>query len=391
MANEWFETVEIARQRAQKRIPKSVYKALVAGSERGSTLDDNMAAYAELGFAPHVAGGFAERDLSVHVLGQTLSMPVMISPTGVQAVHPDGEVAVARAAAARGTAVGLSSFGSKPIEEVTAVNSQVFFQIYWSGSREVIQQRLHRAKEAGAAGIILTLDWSFAYGRDWGSPQIPDRIDLKTMIKNFPEAVTSPRWVWNYAKTLRPPALSVPNMVGKGEKAPTFFEAYGEWMQTPPPSWEDVAWLRSQWDGPFMLKGIMRLDDARRAVDAGVSAISISNHGGNNIDGTPASIRALPVIADAVGDQVELLLDGGIRRGSDAVKAVALGAKAVMLGRAYLWGLAANGQAGVENVLDVMRNGFDSTLLGLGKQSASSLDRSDVLIPEGFMRVLGDK
>ena len=150
----------------------------------------------------------------------------------------------------------------------------------------------------------MTLDWSFAYGRDWGSPQIPDRIDLKTMVKNFPEAVTSPRWVWNYVKTGRPPALSVPNMVGKGEKAPTFFEAYGEWMQTPPPSWEDVAWLRSQWDGPFMLKGIMRLDDARRAVDAGVSAISISNHGGNNIDGTPASIRALPVIADAVGDQV---------------------------------------------------------------------------------------
>ena len=391
MANEWFETIEIARQRAQKRIPKSVYKALLAGSEKGLTLDANLAAFSALGFAPHVVGQYAQRDLGVHVLGQNLSMPVMISPTGVQAVHPDGEVAVARAAAARGTAIGLSSFGSKPIEEVTAVNSQVFFQIYWSGPRELIAQRVQRAKDAGAVGIILTLDWSFSYGRDWGSPAIPERMGLKTMIKHMPEALPRPRWLWNYAKTGRPPALSVPNMAGIGEKAPTFFEAYGEWMQTPPPTWEDVAWLRSLWDAPFTLKGIMRLDDARRAVDAGVSAISVSNHGGNNIDGTPASIRALPVIADAVGDQVELLLDGGIRRGSDAVKAVALGAKAVMLGRAYLWGLAANGQAGVENVLDVMRNGFDSTLLGLGKQSASSLDRSDVLIPEGFMRVLGDK
>ena len=148
------------------------------------------------------------------------------------------------------------------------------------------------------------------------------------------------------------PDLTVPNMRRPGEPAPTFFGAYGEWMQTPLPTWEDVAWLREQWGGPFMLKGVMRVDDARRAVDAGVTAISVSNHGGNNLDGTPASIRALPAVADAVGDQIEVLLDGGIRRGSDVVKALALGARAVMIGRAYLWGLAANGQAGVENVLD---------------------------------------
>ena len=141
-------------------------------------------------------------------------------------------------------------------------------------------------------------------------------------------------------------------------------------MGTPPPSWEDIAWLREQWDGPFMVKGIMRLDDAKRAVDAGATAISVSNHGGNNLDCTPAPIRALPVIAEALGDQVEVVLDSGIRRGSDVVKAVALGAKAVMIGRAYLWGLAANGQAGVENVLDVLRNGIDSTMLALGHSSS---------------------
>jgi len=160
-------------------------------------------------------------------------------------------------------------------------------------------------------------------------------------------------------------------------------------MTTPPPSWEDIAWLRELWGGPFMLKGVMRIDDAKRAVDAGVSAISVSNHGGNNLDGTPASIRALPSVVDAVGDQVEVLLDGGIRRGSDVVKALALGARAVMIGRAYLWGLAAAGQPGVENVLDILRGGIDSALMGLGRASVHDLNRDDVLIPSGFARVLG--
>jgi pre-mycofactocin synthase len=160
-------------------------------------------------------------------------------------------------------------------------------------------------------------------------------------------------------------------------------------MGTPPPTWEDVAWLRELWGGPFMLKGVMRVDDAKHAVDAGVSAISVSNHGGNNLDGTPASIRALPAIAEAVGDEIEVLLDGGIRRGSDVVKAVALGARAVMIGRAYLWGLAANGQAGVENVLDVLRGGIDSALMGLGRASVHDLVAGDVLVPPGFTCALG--
>jgi isopentenyl diphosphate isomerase/L-lactate dehydrogenase-like FMN-dependent dehydrogenase len=156
------------------------------------------------------------------------------------------------------------------------------------------------------------------------------------------------------------------------------------------PTWEDVAWLRDQWpEAPFMLKGVMRVDDARRAVDAGVTAVSVSNHGGNNLDGTPASIRALPAIAEAVGDQVEVLLDGGIRRGSDVVKALALGAKAVMIGRAYLWGLAANGQAGVENVLDLLRDGIGSALVGLGHPSIDDLTVDDLVVPPGFERHLG--
>jgi heme/flavin dehydrogenase (mycofactocin system) len=389
MRNKWFETVLEAQRRAKRRLPKSVYAALVAGSEKGITVEDNIAAYGELGFAPHVAGSPASRDLSTTVMGQHISFPVIISPTGVQAVHPDGEVAVARAAAARGTAMGLSSFASKPVEEVVAANPQTFFQVYWVGTREEVQQRIERARAAGAVGVIATLDWTFSHGRDWGSPVIPETLSLKAMARFAPEALTRPRWLYDFVKSGKLPDLTAPNMGAKGQPGPTFFGAYGAWMQTPPPSWEDVAWLRQQWDGPFMLKGVTRVDDAKRAVDAGVSAISVSNHGGNNLDGTPATIRALAPVVEAVGDQIEVLLDGGIRRGSDVVKAVALGAKAVMIGRAYLWGLAANGQAGVENVLDLLRSGIESALLGLGHASIGDLSPEDLVIPPDFTRRLG--
>jgi len=389
MSGGWFETVAIAQQRARRRLPRSVYGALVAGSERGTTLRDNLDAFAELGFAPHTAGQNADRDLATTVMSQELALPVILSPTGVQAVHPDGEVAVARAAAARGTAIGLSSFASKPVEEVVAANPKTFLQVYWSGTREQMSARLERARAAGVVGVIATLDWSFSHGRDWGSPQIPHTLDWRTMLRFAPDVLRHPRWLLAYVRSGTLPDLTVPNMVPAGVAAPGFFEAYGEWMSTPPPSWDDVAWLRRQWDGPFMLKGVIRVDDALRAVDAGVSAISVSNHGGNNLDGTPASIRALPAIVEAVGGDVEVMLDGGVRRGSDVVKAVALGARAVMIGRAYLWGLAANGQAGVENVLDIMRGGIDSALLGLGRRAVAELSADDVLVPDGFERRLG--
>src|SRR6478735_1126988 len=308
----WFETVEEAQRRAKKRLPKSVYMALVAGSERGITLNDNVDAFSELGFRPHIANLPQNREQATNVLGQDIAFPVIISPTGVQAVDPEGEVAVARAAAAAGTAIGLSSFASRSIEDVAAANDKVFFQMYWVGTRERILQRVERARRAGAKALIVPLDW---------------------------------------AKSGKLPDLTCPNLAGPGEDLPTFFGAYGEWMGTPLPTWEDIGWLREEWGGPFAVKGIMHPDDARRAVDIGATAISVSNHGGNNLDGTSASIRALPRIVDAVGDQIEVLQDGGIRRGSDVVKALALGAKAVMVGRAYLWGMAAGGEAGVSNVL----------------------------------------
>ena len=387
--SKWIETVAEAQRLARKRLPPSVYSALLAGSEKGVSYDDNTSAFGELGFAPHVAGLSGKRDQTTTVLGQQIAFPVVISPTGVQAVHPDGEVAVARAAAARGTAIGLSAFAGKPLKDVVAANPQTFFQMYWMGSKDAMARRIDYAREAGAKALIATLDWSFSYGRDWGSPAIPEQLDLKAVARFAPEVLARPRWLWNFVTSRSLPDLTTPNLAEPGQDAPTFFGAYGEWMQTPPPSWDDVRWLREQWDGPFLLKGICRVDDARRAVDAGVTALSVSNHGGNNLDATPAPIRALPAIADAVGDQVEVLLDGGVRRGSDVVKALALGARAVMIGRAYLWGLAAGGQGGVENVLDILSRGVDSALLGLGRSSVHDLTPDDVIVPPGFIRTLG--
>ena len=387
--NPWFESVAVAQERARTRLPRPVYAALVAGSERGQTVADNEAAFREIGLAPHVAGQQPERSTGRRVLGQDVSLPVLISPTGVQAVHPDGEVAVARAAAARGTIMGLSNFASRPVEEVVATGAPTFFQMYWTGDRDVMVQRMERAHRAGVVGLIATLDWSFSVGRDWGSPEIPEKVDLRTMVRMAPKVVGRPRWVAQFARSGGFPDLTAPNLAPPGGAAPTFFGAYYEWMTTPPPSWDDVAWMRETWaqisGTPFVLKGVSRVDDALRAVDAGCAGISVSNHGGNNLDGTPAAIRMVHPIAQAVGGQLDVLMDGGIRRGSDVVKALALGARAVMIGRAYLWGLAANGQAGVENVLDVLRSGVDSTLLGLGLSSIDELDQEDAqgLRPDG--------
>ena len=225
--------------------------------------------------------------------------------------------------------------------------------------------------------------------RDWGSPWIPERLDLPAMLRHVPQVAVRPVYLARWFRSGSLPDLGVPNSAARDAQVPSFFGAYGQWMGSAPASWEDLAWLREQWDGPFMIKGITRPDDARRAADIGATAISVSNHGGNNLDSTPATIRCLPAVADAVGDRIEVLLDGGIRRGSDVVKALALGARAVMIGRPYLWGLAANGERGVSNVLEILRQGISETLYGLGQASVHDLTRDDVIVPDGF--TLGQK
>ena len=234
---EWFETVEEARRRARRRLPRPVYMALVAGAEKGVTAQDNVAAFSELRFAPPPCAACpSARDLATSVLGQEIALPVIASPTGVQAVHPEGEVGVARGTAEAGTAMGLSSFGSMPVEVVAQANPKLFFQTYWSGTKDQITQRIERARQAGAKGLIVTLDWSFSNGRDWGSPAIPEKIDLRTIVRLAPEGMTRPGYVLQWLRGGGLPDLTVPNMAAPGEPAPTFFGVYGEWMQTPPSS-----------------------------------------------------------------------------------------------------------------------------------------------------------
>jgi len=383
---DWFESVAQARRQARRRLPRPVFMAIEAGAEAGVTRADNTAAFGQLRFAPpRLADLPAKRDLRTSVLGVDIDLPVLASPVGAQAVHPLGEVAIAMGTRDAGTAMGLSEFASRPTAAVAAVNPKLFFQVHWSADRDTLLTRAEAARAAGAKALIVTLDWSFPGGRDWGSPAIPERLDRATLARLAPAGLARPRYLIDWLRHGGLPDLTVPNMARPGEPAPGFFAAYRSWAAVPPPTWPDVAWLRAQWGGEFLVKGIMRPDDARRAIDAGATAVSVSNHGGNNLDGTPASIRALPGVVAAVAGGAEVLLDGGIRRGGDVVKALALGARAVMIGRACLWGLAAGGPAGVGNVFDVLRGGIDSTLLALGRESIHDLDPADVIVPDGFI------
>ncbi len=292
---DWFETVAEARRRARRRLPGPVFLAIEAGSEAGVTRADNLAAFAEIEFAPPRLADLPQvRDLRTTVLGTDIALPVLASPVGAQAVHPLGEVGVALGTRDAGTAMGLSEFASRPAAAVAAANPKLFFQVHWSADRDTLLERAELAKAGGATALIVTLDWSFPGGRDWGSPAIPERLDLKTLARLAPAGLARPGYLLDWLRHGGLPGLTVPNMALPGQPAPGFFAAYRDWMTVPPPTWADIAWLREHWDGPFLVKGVMRPEDARRAIDAGATAISVSNHGGNNLDGTPASIRALP-------------------------------------------------------------------------------------------------
>jgi heme/flavin dehydrogenase (mycofactocin system) len=380
-----LETVAEAQRRAKKRLPKPVYMAVIAGNDKGLTTAYNVDTFDDLGFVPRVGVELpAVRDLSTTFLGEKISLPVVLSPAGVQAITPGGEVPAAKASAKVGTSIGQSNFASMPFEDIAAANPKAFFQIYWTGSREEIAERVERMRAAGAKALIATLDAMPSQRRDWGSPAIPERVDLKSMIRYAPMGLSRPGWLLGFLRHGGLPDLKVPNLEQPGKGTPTLIEGFMDWVATPLPTWDDVAWLREIWGGPFMVKGLMTVEDAKTAVSIGATAISVSNHGGNNLDSTPSALRALPGIVDAVGGQVEIAYDGGVRRGGDVIKALALGAQVVLIGRAYLFGLAAGGQRGVEDVLEVFRAGIDKTLVGLGRASIHDVSRADLTIPDGF-------
>lgn len=389
-AHKAIETVGEARRKAKKVLPKDVYSALQGGSDGGATMNGNVTAFDEIGMIPRVGVKMAPKlDLAATFMGQPIDLPVVIAPAAALAIHPDAEAGVARAAHRAGTAIGLSNFAATPIEDVIRENPRSFAHVYWSGGRDVIEDRVERFRRAGVKGLIFTLDLSaarVAYNpRDWGSPVYPDGINLATMVKYAPMALGNPTWFLRYAKRRSIPALDSPNMSRGAGPVPTLVGGLYEWLDTPVPTWEDVAWLRELWGGPFMVKGILVPDDARRALDAGATTIGVSNHGGNNLDTTPSPLRFLPPVVRAVGDQAEVTFDSGVRRGTDVLKALALGASSVMIGRPWFYGLAAAGERGVYEILDMFRHSIERALLGVGKSSIHDVTVRDLVIPDGFI------
>lgn len=375
--------VALAEQLAKRRLPRSVYDFVRGGTEGELTVNDNLAAFAELEFRPHAAVETRDRVQATTVVGCELALPVIVAPTGmVRIAHRDGERGAASAAGRAGTAIGISTLSSYPIEEITAATSgPVFWQVYFAGGRTGAELAIDRARDAGCRAVIVTVDTAAAAGREerLRGGAIPRQVDLRTALRYAPEMVTKPAWVLDFLRGGLD--LATPNVQAtRGGPALSAAESSAT-MRKETPTWADLAWVKERFDGPLIVKGILSVEDARRAVDEGADAIVVSNHGGNALDGSPAALRVLPSVVDAVGDRTEVLFDSGIRRGGDVVKAIALGARAVLVGRAYVWGLAAGGEDGVYDILQSLRRGIDGTLALLGCPSVHDLDHSYVHVP----------
>jgi len=374
MAHTPLTSVEQARRRAQRRLPGSVYAFIDGGNEARVTVRANVDAFSDIGFRPHVASDLAPRDLRTTVLGREISMPLITTPAGfIRIAHRDGELGVARAAAAAGIPTGVSILASEPIESITAVNPDTWFQLYLIGGREGTAAAIARARAAGVRVLMVTVDLAAGTGgsdaRRAAMP--PGRVSAGAALRYAPEIATHPRWAASFLRGGLD--LIAPNAPGRDGKPMTIAEGSAA-LREHPPTWADIAFIREQWDGPLVVKGIVTGDDARRAADLGVDAVSVSNHGGNGLDGAPATIRALPEVVSAVGDRIDVLMDGGVRRGGDVVKAVALGARAVLIGRPYIWAMAAGGEQGVTEILAAFRKGISGTLTLLDCPGVADLD-----------------
>jgi pre-mycofactocin synthase len=381
-------TVDDARYLAERRVPKAIADFMRSGTGTRSTLQANTEAFSEVSFRPRGAVRHDSRDLSTTVLGHEISLPVMIAPTGGgRLVHPDGERAGARAAGAAGTIQWVTTFSGTPIEDIVATGSgPTFFQLYYPGSRDAAAPLIERVAQAGCAALAVTIDSGAR-----PSPENPYRgrvtiyrggmagmRPLSEYVEIIRQFGTKPSWTYAFLKD-RGAGLRAA-MVNEGDGPATVFRA-SEVLLRQTPVWADISWIKERWHGPLIVKGIMSAEDARRAVEHGADAIVVSNHGGNVLDGDPSTLSVLPEIVAEVGSSVEIFFDSGVRRGSDVVKAIALGARAVLVGRSWLWGLAAAGEPGVHAVLRVYRDQIDSTLAGLGCSAITELDTSFVRIP----------
>jgi isopentenyl diphosphate isomerase/L-lactate dehydrogenase-like FMN-dependent dehydrogenase len=381
-----IESVEDARYFAERRLPGFLYQNYEAGSGLNLTLGASVKAFEEVLFKPRTAVFNAGRDLHTRVLGHDITMPVMLAPVGALRMgHPDGEVGVARAAGRAGTIQIVSTATGTSIEEIcAAATGPVFYQLYFVGGRSSAEEMIDRAAKSGCKALVVSVDTPSGGFRERLVSErayVPTSPSLVEGIRILPQLATRPSWFVRFLADGMPTRLPMgPLRAGRRPYVLDFFAAVFDEA----PAWSDIPWIRSLWKGPLVIKGILNPEDARLAVDAGADAIVVSNHGGNGLDGTMPSLRVLPGIVDAVGDQTEVWLDSGIRRGSDVVKAVALGARTVLIGRAYVFALMAAGEAGVSRMLELFRTGIDSTLSLLGCPSVDALGREYVSVPSSW-------
>lgn len=371
---------------ARQRIPQSVFDYLDGGAEGEVTLRENCRVFNDVTFRPRHAVAVPQCDLHTRVLGFDLALPFLLAPVGYsRLMHPGGEVAAARAAGKAGTAYILSTISGHKLEDVKAGSTgPVFYQLYLMGGREAAEAAIDRARIAGFSALVVTIDTPVA-----GIRERDHRNGMKELISGgpldkipfLPQILSRPGWVIDYLLDGGLPGL--PNVIipGKGQLPLVDINAA---LAESTVTWADLSWIREHWKGPIVIKGVLTADDARRSIDEGAAALSVSNHGGRQLDGVPASLRALPEVVEAVKGRIEVLMDGGIRRGTDIVKALCMGARAVLCGRAYAYGLAAAGEAGVDRAIEILRTDLERTLKLLGCPSVTALHRSYVNVPRSW-------
>jgi L-lactate dehydrogenase (cytochrome) len=362
---------------ARRRLPRGVFDYIDGGAEDERTMAANAAAFAAVTFRPRVLRDVGDVDPSTTLLGRPLPLPLVLAPTGFSRIaDPDGELAVARAAARAGLPYTLSTLSTRSIEEVAAAGAgPKWFQVYVWRDRGLVKEMIGRAATAGYEALVLTVDTAVLGRRERDVRRgfsLPPTIGMSTLV----DGALHPGWTWRF---LRSDPIRFANVrddagVGDGSTAVTLSE-YVNTQFDPGLSWRDVEWMRSVWAGPLVIKGVQTVDDAQLAADAGVEAIALSNHGGRQLDSAPATLDLVAPVADAVGDRLEIICDGGVRRGSDIVKAVALGARACMAGRAYLYGLGAGGERGVDHVLGLLGADVRRTMALVGASRVAELGR----------------
>jgi isopentenyl diphosphate isomerase/L-lactate dehydrogenase-like FMN-dependent dehydrogenase len=375
--------IEDLRRLAWRRVPRAVFDYLDGGADRELTLRENCSAFDRVYLRPSSAVAFEHVDLGVRILGHQVALPFLLAPVGYSRImHPEGELAAARAAGDSGTAYILSTISGHKLEDVkAATDGPAWYQLYLLGGHEAAEGAIERARRAGYSALVITVDTAVAGLRERDPRNGMKELLGSSLFAKIPfllDFLAHPGWLAAFLADGGVPKLHNIVLPGKG---PMELIDVSAALARAAVTWDDLGWIRKAWPGPIVVKGILTAEDAKRAVDLGAGAVVVSNHGGRQLDSVFPTIRALPEVVAAVGHQTEVMMDGGIRRGSDIVKAICLGARAVLIGRAYAYGMAAAGYAGIERAISILHADLERTLRLLGCQTVSSLNPTYVTTP----------